>query len=148
MNGISIRLLRSGDDAVLSNVAADVFDEDVDHALTREFLADPRHHIFVALDGDLVVGMATGMHHIHPDKPVEFWVNEVGVAPSHQRRGIATALIKALFAHGRSLGAKIAWLGTERSNVEAMALYAGLGGREVAPDPVNLDFDLSDPKTG
>lgn len=139
---IEIRLLGPGDESVLASVADEVFDHPIDPALAREFLSDPRHHIVVALEGDLVVGMATGMHHIHPDKPVELWVNEIGVAETHRRQGIATRLMQVLFAHGRSLGAKTAWLGTERSNIAAMALYAGLGAREVVPDPVNLEFDL------
>ncbi|MFN8386865.1 MAG: hypothetical protein U0X92_10645 [Anaerolineales bacterium] len=35
--------------SILLNVADDVFDNPVDESLAREFLADPRHHIVVAL---------------------------------------------------------------------------------------------------
>ena len=142
MEGIAIRLLGPNEEAVLAHVDEDVFDNEVDPALAREFLTDPRHHIAVAVDGDRVVGMATAVHYIHPDKPVELWINEVGVATSHRRRGIAKALMHVLFDHGRSLGARSAWLGTERTNIEAMALYTSLGGREPEPDPVFFEFDL------
>ena len=65
---IEIRLLGVGDEQVLENVADDVFDNAVDPALAAEFLADPRHHIIVAIDDGQVVGMVTSFHYIHPDK--------------------------------------------------------------------------------
>ena len=140
---IDIRLLGPDDEAALLGAAPDLFDNPVQPALAREFLADPRHHIVVAFEVGTVIGFASGVHLIHPDKPAELFVNEVAVIESHQRRGIAKALMLALFRHGRALGCACAWLGTERSNTAATALYAALGANEVAPDPVNLDFDLT-----
>ena len=131
MSGIpEIRLLGSADDSVLNNVASGVFDNAIDTRWTSEFLADPRHHIAVALQGEQVVGMASAVHYVHPDKPPELWVNEVGVAPSYQGMGIGKRLLAALFAHGRSLGCAEAWVGTEESNVAARRLYAAAGGKE------------------
>lgn len=124
----NIRLLGEGDEAILANVADDVFDNPVDPELTRQFLADPRHHIAVAIEDGVVVGMVTAVNYIHPDKPAELWINEVGVAPSHQRRGIATRLMQAMFDHGRDLGCTTAWLGTERHNTAAMGLYKAIDG--------------------
>ncbi|MDQ6640296.1 MAG: GNAT family N-acetyltransferase [Pseudomonadota bacterium] len=117
---------------VLDDVAADVFDHPVDAALTSEFLADPRHHLVVARAGSTVVGMASAVHYVHPDKPAELWVNEVGVAPPYRHQGVGQRLLDALFAHGRSLGCSEAWLGTETSNVAARRLYAKVRGREEA----------------
>lgn len=71
---IEIRVLQSGDDSILMNVAANLFDKPIDAKLTREFLDDSRHHIAVAIDDGLVVGFASGVHYIHPDKPPELWV--------------------------------------------------------------------------
>jgi len=131
MNGIpEIRLLGSADASVLNNVASGVFDNAIDTRWTSEFLADPRHHIAVALQGEQVVGMASAVHYVHPDKPPELWVNEVGVAPSYQGMGIGKRLLAALFAHGKSLGCAEAWVGTEESNVAARRLYAAAGGKE------------------
>ena len=131
MNGIpEIRLLGSADASVLNNVASGVFDNAIDTRWTSEFLADPRHHIAVALQGEQVVGMASAVHYVHPDKPPELWVNEVGVAPSCQGMGIGKRLLAALFAHGKSLGCAEAWVGTEESNVAARRLYAAAGGKE------------------
>ena len=131
MSGIpEIRLLGSADASVLNNVASGVFDNAIDTRWTSEFLADPRHHIAVALQGEQVVGMASAVHYVHPDKPPELWVNEVGVAPSYQGMGIGKRLLAALFAHGKSLGCAEAWVGTEESNVAARRLYAAAGGKE------------------
>ena len=79
-------LLRAQDLHRLENVAPDVFDNPIEPEFAKEFLADPRHHIAVAIDRDLIVGFASGVHYLHPDKPLELFVNEVGVAPTHQRR--------------------------------------------------------------
>jgi ribosomal protein S18 acetylase RimI-like enzyme len=125
-----IRLLGPADAAVLRNVASGVFDNPIGARWTSEFLADPRHHMVVALQHEQVVGMASAVHYVHPDKPPELWVNEVGVAPSHQGMGIGKRLLATLFAHGKSLGCAEAWVGTEESNVAARRLYAAAGGKE------------------
>lgn len=141
--GLEILLLGGPADAgVLDRVASDVFDNAVDPRWTHEFLADPRHHLAVALLRGQVVGMASAVHYVHPDKPPELWVNEVGVATSHRGQGIGRRLLEALFAHARSLGCSEAWLGTEEGNTAARHLYASVGGRE---EPmVYVTFDLSD----
>jgi aminoglycoside 6'-N-acetyltransferase I len=86
--------------------------------------------------------MASAVHYVHPDKPPELWVNEVGVAPPHQGQGVGKALLRALFARGRGLGCTEAWLGVEPGNEAARRLYAALGGEE-AP-MVMYSFRLSD----
>ena len=141
-----IRVLASGDESVLMNVAPEVFDNPVDPELAREFLADPRHHIAVAIDDGQVVGFASGLHYVHPDKPPELWINEVGVAPSHQRRGLAGAVLRALFDVARAHRCTHAWVLTDRGNAPANALYASLGGREgeegLSEAMVGYAFDL------
>ena len=140
---VEFRLLGAGDAHLLATPAADVFDHDPDPALCREFLQDPRHHIAVALDAGVIVGFASGVHYVHPDKPAELWINEVGVAPALQRRGIASALMRAMLDHGRTLGCSTAWLGTERSNAAAMGLYRAIGGRLAEADAV-FEWDLEE----
>lgn len=138
--GIEFRLLGAADQGVLSCVADEVFDEPLQPRLIREFLEDARHHLAVAIDGTCVVGVASGVHYVHPDKPPELWINEVGVAPSHQRRGIGRELLQLLLEAGRAHGCEQAWVLTERENVAAMQLYAAAGGS--ASDTVMFDFDL------
>ena len=126
----TIQLLGLADASVLHNVAPGVFDNEIDTRWTNEFLADPRHHMVVALQGEQVVGMASAVHYVHPDKPPELWINEVGVAPSCQGLGIGKKLLEALLAHGQALGCTEAWLGTGVSNAAARRLYAAVGGIE------------------
>lgn len=141
---VTIRLLGPDDASVLGRVLPDVFDNAVDRHLTAEFLADPRHHLAVALDGETVVGMASALHYVHPDKPPEMYVNEVGVDPAYQNQGVGRALLKALFAHGKTLGCTEAWLGTEKKNAAARRMYAAAGGEEEDEETVIVWFDLED----
>ena len=127
--GIELRLLGPPDDAVLARVGADVFDHAVDERWTRDFLDDPRHHMVVALDGDVVVGMCSAVDYVHPDKAPQLWINELGVASTHRRRGIGRLLLDAMLAHGRRIGCTEAWLGTEHDNAPARALYESAGAR-------------------
>jgi len=114
---------------VLDHVAPGVFDDSIDPAATLTFLNDPRHHLAVALDAKLVVGFASAVHYAHPDKPSpELWINEIGVAPTHQGRGIGKALIAAVLNVARTLGCTDAWVLTDRDNERAMRLYESSGG--------------------
>ena len=76
----TVKVLSGSDLPLLMNAADDVFDNSVNEKYTREFLADPRHHIVVALFDGAVIGFASAVHYVHPDKPPELWINEVGVA--------------------------------------------------------------------
>ncbi|MEI9993650.1 MAG: GNAT family N-acetyltransferase [Rhizomicrobium sp.] len=137
---IEIRMLGPGEEAVLARVAPGVFDHPVDPALAREFLADPRHHIAVALSDGVVVGFASGVDYIHPDKPRELWINEVGTAPSHQRQGIGRQVVAALLGRGRALGCVNAWVLTEDENAAANALYASAGGKTMSSGMMGYEF--------
>lgn len=141
---VEIRILGKDESGALAKTAPDVFDDPVDARWSAEFLADPRHHLAVALDGDTVVGMASGVHYVHPDKPPELWVNEVGVAPTQRGEGVGKRLLQALFAHGRELGCAEAWVLTEKPNTAARRLYASVGGREDAEAVVYVTFSLPD----
>jgi aminoglycoside 6'-N-acetyltransferase I len=136
------KILNRSDQAVLNNVAPGVFDNDLIPRLVVEFLEDARHHLAVAIDQGQVVGFASGVHYVHPDKPSELWVNEVGVAPSHQGRGIGKAVVRTLLQHAKILGCREAWVLTDRSNHAAMRTYASNGGQEAPADQVMFTFFL------
>jgi aminoglycoside 6'-N-acetyltransferase I len=138
-----IKILRSGDHAILDNVAPGVFDNAINPQLVTEFLGDERHHLVVAVDQGRVVGLVSGVHYVHPDKPSELWINEVGVAPSHQSQGVGKAMIHTLVQHAERLGCREAWVLTDRSNHAAMRLYASTGGQEAPHDQVMFTFSLN-----
>lgn len=86
MMAIAIKLLSQDYTSMLNNVAPDVFDNPINIARTKEFLADPRHHLAVAIKDNLVVGFVSAVHYVHPDKAhPELWINEVSVAENHRR---------------------------------------------------------------
>lgn len=140
---VAIRVLRRGDEGVLDRVAPDVFDDPLDARATAEFLADPRHHLAVAIEDGVVIGFISAVHYVHPDKPQpELWINEVGVAPAAQGRGIGKALLAEVLRMGREAGCAEAWVLTDRSNAAAMHLYASLGGRPDPGDTVMFSYPL------
>jgi ribosomal protein S18 acetylase RimI-like enzyme len=141
---IEIILLRRGDEAVLAAVADGVFDNDVDEQAAREFLSDERHHIAVAVENGLVVGFASAVHYIHPDKRPELWINEVAVSPQHRDHGLGKRLLSVLFEAGRRAGCAEAWVLTDRANIPAMGLYSSLGGKD--SDQVMFTFRLTEHK--
>lgn len=142
MDAIQVKALASKDSKVLDSVAPEVFDHPIDPVLRDEFLSTPNHHLVVAIDDGLVVGMASGVTYVHPDKPRELWVNEVGVSPSHRRRGVARRMLVALFELARSLGCREAWVLTDKANEAARRLYRSAGGEESEQQMVS--FRLQD----
>jgi aminoglycoside 6'-N-acetyltransferase I len=139
---IEVKRLETDDAGVLERVADGVFDHEINPNLAAEFLADPRHHIAVAIENGIIVGFVSAVHYVHPDKPTELWINEVGVAPSHHRRGIGKALLTNMIEHGRELGCTEAWVLTDRGNSAAMRLYASSGGIENQRDQTMFSFKL------
>jgi GNAT superfamily N-acetyltransferase len=139
---IEIRLLRAEDQLGPTNVAPGVFDDALDAAAARAFLDDPRHHLAVAIDANVVVGFASAVHYVHPDKPSpELWINEVGVANTHRRQGLGTALLESLLDHARRLGCVEAWVLTDRGNEPALRLYHSVGGTPTG-DHIMFTFRL------
>ena len=129
---ITIRRLGPEEAEVLDRVAEGVFDHAVRPEYLAAFLGSDVHEMVVALVGDVVVGMASGVVYFHPDKPAQFWVNEVGVGDAWLRRGIGTRLMEALLEVAKERGAEYVWLGTELENAPARGLYLKTGGREIA----------------
>jgi aminoglycoside 6'-N-acetyltransferase I len=137
MNDIAIVAVTLGNAGLLDRIADGVFDNPVESRFLAAFLNDPRHVLLVAMQADMVVGMATGVEYFHPDKPPQLWINEVGVAEPFRCRGIGRALMAALIAVAEARGCICAWLGTEADNVAARACYAAVP-RGTPPEPFLL----------
>jgi aminoglycoside 6'-N-acetyltransferase I len=125
--GLTIRRLGPGDLPLLL-AAEGVFDDAVCPAMAQRFLAHPDHHLLAAIIAGAIVGFVSAVTYLHPDKPVECWINEVGVADAFQRRGIGRRLVMATLAHAWSLGCEGAWVLTNSGNHAARGLYAACGG--------------------
>ena len=121
---IEVRLLQPGDENVVR--ALRTYEGPGD---PEGLLADPRTLLLAAFDGAAPVGLvlAHELPRRHGDRS-KLFVYEVDVAESHQRRGIASALLDRLAERARERGIRIGFVLTEPDNVAANALYASAGG--------------------
>lgn len=78
----------------------------------------------------MVVGMASGTIYTHPDKPLQLFINEMGVADRVQGQGIGKRLIGFLLKHAADPGCVEAWVATEEGNAQARGFYRSAGGQE------------------
>ena len=140
----AITILGPDDITTLDHVAEHVFDHPVKPDSAIDFLRDPRHHLAVAIEDGIVVGMASAVHYVHPDKPPELWINEVGVAEPNRGQGIARRLLETLLEKGKTLGCREAWVLTERTNTPAVGLYEGAGGVAHPSDTVMFSFQIGE----
>jgi len=129
MSEIEIRRVLSGDAALFDKIAEDVFDEAVDSEKIAAYLAEFGHHLIVAIHDGVIVGQAAAVVHRHPDKPTELYIDEVGVAAAFQRRGIASRLLDAMFAHGKAIGCEEAWSAASRITLRPAASTNSGGGQ-------------------
>ncbi|MEM6705855.1 MAG: GNAT family N-acetyltransferase [Acidobacteriota bacterium] len=141
---IRIQRITPNDVALFDNIAPEVYDEPVQPDRLEAYLAQPTNRLLLAIeetpDGDLVVGQCAAVLHLHPDKVTELYIDELGTASTHRRRGIGRRLTREMIAWGKELGCGEGWLGTELDNVPARSLYETLWdeGEKI----VMYDFDI------
>ena len=97
----------------------------------------------MALSDGVVVGFASAVHYVHPDKDPELWIAEVGVADAHRRAGIATRLLDELRGQARALGCREMWVLTEQGNEPAMSFYRSAQGVEAPAGAVLFSWTVS-----
>lgn len=136
MDGISIRLLVTGDEDVVRELATYNGPGD-----PEALLADQRTLMLVAFDGSTPVGfvLAHELPRRHGDRS-NLFVYEVDVAESHRRCGIASALFAQLAELARERGIRTGFVLTEPDNGPANALYRSVGG---ATESVTVEWAFS-----
>jgi aminoglycoside 6'-N-acetyltransferase I len=127
---IEIRRVCVADADLFDVVMDDVFDAPIDQQRLLAFLAEARHLMVVATDAQRIVGQARAIIHLSPDQPDELYLDNFGVTPSFQLRGIGGLLCDELLRWGRERGCRYAWLGTEPNNAPARVLYSSRGMQE------------------
>jgi ribosomal protein S18 acetylase RimI-like enzyme len=127
---IDVMFLTAKDLSVLDRVEADVFDNPVQPQWAAQFLSNPGNLLAVAVHENVVVGMASAIAYVHPDKPFQLFINEVGVCERCQKQGVGMRLMNALLERGKLIGCTEAWVATEESNFAARALYSAAKGIE------------------
>lgn len=127
---VEIRKLGPRDLAMLQAVPPGLFDAAIDPSQAEAFLVDPMNLMFMAFVDDVAVGMASATVLRHPDKAPHLFMNKVAMRPEYRGLGIAKALCRRTIMTARSFGCQAVRVGTEVDNVEALALYRSLGGKE------------------
>lgn len=110
--------------------AEHLFDGPVRAQWAERFLTADGHHLFLAYDGESVVGFVSGVETIHPDKGTEMLLYELAVAEPYRRRGIGRALVRRLDALARERGCYGMWVLIDTGNDVALATYRSAGGKD------------------
>lgn len=83
---------------------------------------------FVAEEAGVAVGFVLAQPLEHFDlEPLVVWVEDISVHPAHHRRGVATALYRALAEWGRDAGATSVLAGIHPDNAASLALHRHVG---------------------
>jgi len=114
---------------LLDHVADGVFDDAIDPVRLKAYLANPLDLMCLALLKDQVVGMVMCVIHLHPDKPTELYLDEIGTGDDWRRQGIARVLMQRVFERADAEGIDEIWLGTEPDNLPARGLYESTGAK-------------------
>jgi len=128
-DGFSRHWIGANNADLLTNVAEGVFDHAIDRDRLKAYLANELNWMCIATHGETVVGMCMSVIHLHPDKPTELFLDEIGTGDDWRRRGIARSLMRMVFDRADAEGIDEIWLGTEPDNVPARGLYEGTGAK-------------------
>jgi len=103
--------------------------QDVEHM--RRLLENEANLLVVARDGHEPVGFALAyvMDRIDRDE-IMLCLYEISVAPSHQRRGVGSALVEHLKVWCAQHQVMKMWVLTDRANIAAIRLYSASGAEE------------------
>ncbi len=124
---------------LLDRIADGVFDHAIESEKLKAYLANPLNWMCIALYEGLVVGMCMSVIHLHPDKPTELFLDEIGTGDDWRRQGIARRLVQMVFDRCDTEGIDEIWLGTEPDNLPARGLYEGF--KHEREDAVIYYFD-------
>jgi ribosomal protein S18 acetylase RimI-like enzyme len=108
-----------------------------------QYLSNPSNLLAVAVREGVVIGMASAIAYGHPDKPLQLFINEVGVSGRYQGQGVGKRLMQELLEYGGNLGCTEAWVATEEDNVAARALYDATSGNEESERAVVFTWKLN-----
>ncbi|NEI37079.1 GNAT family N-acetyltransferase [Rhizobium leguminosarum] len=118
---------------LLENIAEEVFDQEINAQRLATYLKSSGHLMIIAVCEKQVIGQIAAYVHSHPDRASDVYIDNLGVAPPFQRRGVARRLLDEVLAWGKTLDCDQAWIVTDTENNAARALYQGRGA---AAEPI------------
>ncbi|MGH1424646.1 MAG: GNAT family N-acetyltransferase [Pseudooceanicola sp.] len=137
----SIHRITQNNIHLLDRIAADVFDDVIQNDHLVAMTETGTHVLLVALDEGCVVGQCLGMVHHGPDRAPMLYIDNLGVTPSHRRRGIGGALVQTMIQAGRDAGCTTGWLGSDPQSDTAEPFYRALGFSMQAAMFAEFDLD-------
>ena len=143
---LRIRVLRDSPDSFRETASeAEARPRSYWEDLTRSVTEPNRHVMFLAFEGDTIVGTTYGL--LDHERNDAGRVGGMWVAPSQRRRGVGRALLAAVLVWARERGLKRVGLWAPVSEPAALALYSRAGfkgtGRQ-RPMPGNADLQISE----
>ena len=113
---------------------ADFVADQLSEAAFAGHLADPDHHVRLAVDrADEPVGYSLAIHGVLAEAPEPWraerttYLSKLYVAPEFHGAGLAGALFDAVRTASVDDGCTAIWLGTNRENLRAQRFYAKCG---------------------
>lgn len=143
LSGNDLETMRS-----LNVLFGDVFEDDENYHnhkpsddYLREFLADDRNMVVVALqDGEVVGGLVAYVLDKFERERREVYLYDLAVAKAHHRKGIGRRLIDELKIIAREVGAYVVFVQADEGD-EAVKFYESLSPSENLRTR-NFDFDV------
>lgn len=107
-------------------------------------LTDPNRPIFVAVEGEALLGYAFCIRRAYDGtgactRRKELYVDDVCVEEACRGRGVATSLLERVFAYAKEEGCAFVTLNVWEGNDTAQRFYEGLG---MTPRSTNMEIKL------
>ncbi|MBY5348482.1 GNAT family N-acetyltransferase [Rhizobium leguminosarum] len=118
---------------LLESIAEEVFDQEINAQRLATYLKSSGHLMIIAVCENQIIGQIAAYVHNHPDRASDVYIDNLGVAPPFQRRGVARRLLDEVLAWGKTLNCDQAWIVTDTENNAARAVYEGRGA---AAEPI------------
>lgn len=97
----------------------------------RKCISSEANIFCIAFLDEQFAGMASAFVLHKPDGDTWLYVDEVDVCADKQKKGVGKAIMQFLLEYGKDNDCDEIWLGTEKDNVAANALYKSLQPTEV-----------------
>ena len=103
-----------------------------DHEQVLAILQDENRPVFIAAEGDEVLGFGFCVirpirnHSVIQDM-TEFYIDDLCVDENHRSQGIGKALYRHIYAHAKALGCRAVTLNVWNCNSRALKFYEKLG---------------------
>ena len=103
-----------------------------DHEQVLSILQDENRPVFIAAEGDEVLGFGFCVikpirnHSVIQDM-TEFYIDDLCVDENHRSQGIGEALYRHIYAHAKTLGCRAVTLNVWNCNNRALKFYEKLG---------------------